>query len=116
MKTTIIRQICLAVGLALMVSAPAISRAGGNEAQGNKGMVVAKFKPMKSSDDLNNLKEGDVIVKVCRDCGEVTLIRVDKSGKGVYDYVSKKCEDCGSDNTYIGVTHDFVPLKERVKP
>lgn len=116
MITKIIQQICLAAGLALILTVPAVTRAGGNEPQASKGQVVAKFTPIKSDQELNDLKPGDVILKVCRDCGCASLIRVDKPGKGVFDYVAKKCESCGSENTYLSVTKDAIPFKERPKP
>ena len=110
MKTKIIQQGCLAVVLGLALLFPSISRAGGNQ-----GQMIAKFEPMKSAADLDQLKPGDTIVKVCRACGAVTLIRVEKPGKGAYDYVSKKCDECGSENTYVAVSKQVVPFKEQIK-
>ena len=110
MNIKIIQQGCLALALGLALFLPVNTRAGGN------GTVMAKFAPMKSMDDVNMLKPGDTIVKVCKDCGEVTLVRVMKSGKGVYDYVAKKCEACGSENTYLGASKAPVSEKDRMKP
>ena len=107
----IIQQGCLAVVLGLALLFPPITRAGGNQ-----GQMVAKFAPIKSAADLDALKPGDTIVKVCRACGAVTLVRVEKPGKGAYDYVTKKCEDCGSEDTYVAVAKQFIPFKEQVKP
>jgi hypothetical protein len=42
-------------------------------------------------------------------------VRVEKPGKGAYDYVSKKCEECGSENTYVAVAKQVIPFKEQVK-
>jgi hypothetical protein len=110
MKIKTIQQACLALALGLVLFLPVASRAGGN------GQFVAKFAPLKSSEEINALKPGDTIVKVCKDCGAVTLVRVEKGGKGLYDYVAKKCEDCGSENTYLAVSKQPVPFKEKIKP
>ncbi|HEX4266214.1 MAG TPA: hypothetical protein VH597_17890 [Verrucomicrobiae bacterium] len=110
MNIKMIQQSCLALVLGLVLVTPSLSRAGGNQ-----GQSIAQFTPIKSDKELNDLKEGDTIVKVCRACGGVTLIRVDKSGKGVYDYVAKKCDTCGSDDTYIAVSKQFIPFKEQNK-
>lgn len=110
MKMKIIQQGCLAVVLGLALLFPSVSRAGGNQ-----GQMIATFEPMKSAADMDQLKAGDTIVKVCRACGAVTLVRVDKPGKGSYDYVAKKCESCGSDNTYVAVAKQVVPFKEQIK-
>ena len=110
MKIKTIQQVCLALTLGLVLLLPVATRAGGN------GQVVAMFKPMKTAEEINELKPGDTIVKVCKDCGAVTLVRVVKGGKGVYDYVPKKCEDCGSENTYLAVSKQPVPFKDKMKP
>jgi len=111
MKLKTIQQACrLAVILGLALFSPHVTRAGGNQ-----GQIIAQFTPMKSSQEIERLKADDTIVKVCRACGTVTLVRVDKPGKGVYDYVAKKCEDCGSENTYLAITKQPVPFKERIK-
>jgi predicted RNA-binding Zn-ribbon protein involved in translation (DUF1610 family) len=110
MKIKMIQRSCLALVLGLALVLPSISRAGGN-----RGQMIAQFTPIKSDKELNDLKPGDTIVKVCRKCGGVTLIRVDKSGKGVYDYVAKKCDTCGSEDTYIAVSKQFIPFKEQDK-
>lgn len=115
MKTRIIQQICLFIGLGSLFCSPSISYAGGNQPQATKGEVIAKFTPIKSDQELNNLQPGDIIIKVCRDCGSVTMVRVVQPGKGVYDYTIKKCENCGSENTYMAVTKD-IPFKDRPKP
>lgn len=116
MKTKIIQHICLSFGLGLLLCLPSISHAGGNAPQAEKGQVIARFTPIKSDQETVNLQPGDVVVKVCRDCGAVTLVRVTKpGGKGVYDYVAKKCESCGSENTYMAVTKDSIQLKEPEK-
>jgi len=110
MKMKTIRQGCLAIAFGIALLCPSITRAGGNQ-----GQMIAQFAPMKSSQEIEQLKAGDTIVKVCRACGAVTLVRVDKPGKGVYDYVAKKCDDCGSDNTYLAASKQPVPFKERSK-
>jgi predicted RNA-binding Zn-ribbon protein involved in translation (DUF1610 family) len=110
MKNRTIQQGCLAVVLGLALLLPAISRAGGNQ-----GQVMGKFAPVKSAAELEQLKAGDTMVKVCRACGAVVLVRVEKPGKGAYDYVSKKCEECGSDDTYVAVAKQVIPFKEQDK-
>ena len=97
-----------ALGLALLI--PAAVHAGGNQ-----GQMIAKFAPVKSPKDVEQLKDNDSIVKVCRACGTVTLVRVQKGGKGIYDYVTKKCEDCGSEDTYLAVSKSPVPFKEQIR-
>lgn len=84
-------------------------------AGGNTGQMIAKFEPAKSAEQVQLLSEGDTIVKVCRACRNVTLVRVEKPGKGLYDVVARKCEDCGSDDTYVAITNQDVPFKERIK-
>ena len=110
MKNKIVQHGWLAVVLGLALLIPSISRAGGNQ-----GQVMGKFTPIKTVADMDQLKAGDTIVKVCRACGAVTLVRVDKPGKGAYDYVAKKCEDCGSEDTYLGVAKQVIPFKEMDK-
>jgi hypothetical protein len=110
MKTKSIQQTCLSVILGFAFLIPTLAQAGGNT-----GQMIAKFEPVKSDQQMIDLKPGDTIVKVCRNCNRVTLIRIDKTGKGVYDYVAKKCEDCGSDDTYIAVSKQVIPFKEQVK-
>jgi hypothetical protein len=110
MKIKTIQQVCLALALGLVLFLPVATRAGGS------GQVAARFTPMKTADEINAIKPGDTIVKVCRDCGAVTLVRVVKGGKGVYDYVAKKCEECGSENTYLAVSKQPVPFKDQMKP
>jgi hypothetical protein len=97
-----------ALGLALLI--PASAHAGGNQ-----GQAIARFAPLKSPKDVDELKPDSTVVKVCRGCGMVTLVRVLKGGKGVYDYVAKKCEDCGSEDTYLAVSKSPVPFKEQIK-
>jgi predicted RNA-binding Zn-ribbon protein involved in translation (DUF1610 family) len=111
MKIKIIQRACLAAALGVALLFPSVSRAGGNQ-----GQMIATFEPMKSAADMDKLKPGDTLVKVCRDCGAVTLVRVEKAGKGAYDYVAKKCESCGSENTYVAVSKQAVPFKEKIKP
>lgn len=110
MKSKLIQQTCLALAFGLTLLAPTLAQAGGNH-----GQMIAKFYPAKSAEAVQQLKEGDTIVKVCRACHQVTLVRVDKPGKGVYDYVAKKCEDCGSEDTYLAISNKEIPFKERVK-
>jgi hypothetical protein len=110
MKNKTIRQSCLALALGLAIFLPAATQAGGN------GHIVGKFAPMKSNQQIDELMAGDTIVKVCRDCGAVTLIRVEKAGKGVYDYVPKKCEECGSENTYLALAKQAISFKDEAKP
>lgn len=116
MKIKIVQRICLALGLGLLLGLPFTGYAGGNVPQGSKGNVIAKFTPIKSDQQLEDLKPGDIVLKICRDCGTATMVRVEKPGKGVYDYVAKKCENCGSENTYLCVTKESIPLKDQVKP
>ena len=108
MKT--IQRGLLAAVLGLSLLLPAGAQAGGD------GHIVGKFAPMKSSHEIDQLKPGDTIVKVCRECGAVTLIRVTKGGKGTYDYIPKKCEECGSENTYLAVAKQNIPFKDQIKP
>ena len=84
-------------------------------AGGNTGQMIAKFEPAKSVEQIAELKEGDTVVKVCRACKAVTLVRIEKGGKGRYDVVAKKCEDCGSEDTYVAIAKTPVPFKEQVK-
>jgi hypothetical protein len=77
--------------------------------------MLAKLEPIKSPADMAALAEGDMVAKVCLDCKQVTLVRVVKGGKGLYDVVAKKCENCGSENTFLAYTKTETPLKERVK-
>src|ERR1700759_3725934 len=99
MKTNIIQKTCVTLMLGVALLVPALAHAGGN-----MGQKIATFEPVKSPADLDNLKEGDTVIKVCRACGAATLVRVEKGGKGVYDYVAKKCDECGSENTYLAVS------------
>lgn len=89
---------------------PALAHAGGN-----MGQKIATFEPVKSSADLEKLKEGDTVIKICRACGAATLVQVEKGGKGVYDYVAKKCDECGSESTYLAATKQAIPFKEQIK-
>src|SRR3954471_22340167 len=110
MKTKIVQQTCLALTLGLALMIPSFAHAGGN-----MGQKIATFEPLKAGADVDKLKEGDTVVKVCRDCGAVTFVRVDKPGKGVYDFTAKKCELCGSENTYVAATKQVIPFKEQIK-
>lgn len=110
MKKNIIQKTCLALMLGAVMFIPALAQAGGN-----MGQKIATFEPMKSATDVDKLKDGDTVIKVCRACGAATFVRVDKSGKGVYDYVAKKCDECGSENTYLAVSKQVVPIKEQIK-
>jgi hypothetical protein len=110
MKMKTVQQTCLLLTLGLALMMPAFAHAGGN-----MGQKIATFDRLKTAADADKLKEGDTVVKVCRDCGAVTFVRVDKAGKGVYDYTAKKCESCGSDNTYLGATKQIIPFKEQIK-
>lgn len=110
MKIKMIQQGCLSMALGLALLFPSVSHAGGNQ-----GQMIAQFTPIKTDQQINDLKPGDTIVKVCRACGGVTLVRVDKPGKGAYDYVAKKCEGCGSEDTYLAVAKQFIPFKEQDK-
>lgn len=111
MKKKIIQQTCLVLTLGFALLSPSLAHAGGNV-----GQKIATFMPMKSDADVNQLQPGDIIVKVCRDCGAVEFVRVEKPGKGIYDYTTKKCDMCGSQNTYLGVTKEVIPLKDQIKP
>jgi hypothetical protein len=110
MKIKTLQQFVLALGLGLALLIPSAVRAGGNQ-----GQSIAKFAPVKSDEEVAQLKPGDTVVKVCRACRAVTLIRVEKGGKGVYDLAAKKCEDCGSEDTYLAVTKQEIPFKEQMK-
>jgi len=110
MKMKLIHQTCLALTLGLALIMPEFAHAGGNT-----GQKIATFEPLKTAADADKLKEGDTVVKVCRDCGAVTFVRVEKPGKGVYDYTAKKCESCGSENTYLAATKQVIPFKEQIK-
>lgn len=108
MNVKIIQRGFLAAAVALSLLLPVAAHAGGN------GHVVAKFETM-SGDQMSQLKPGDTVVKVCRGCGAVQLIRVDKEGMGM-DFTNKKCEYCGSEDTYFAVAKQPVPLKDQRKP
>ena len=84
-------------------------------AGGNTGQMVAKFEPAKSAEQVTLLSDGDTVVKICRACRNATLVRIEKGGKGLYDVVAKKCEDCGSDDTYVAIAKQNVPFKEQIK-
>ena len=99
----------LAVVLGVCLLLPVAAKAGGD------GHAVGTFAPMKAQ-DIHQLKPGDTIVKVCKECGAVTLIRVTKSGKGTYDYIPRKCEECGSENTYLAIAKQNIPFKDQPKP
>ena len=98
-----------ALGLALLI--PTAVHAGGNQVQ-----QIAKFTQVKSPKGFEQMKDNETIVKVCRGCETVTLIRVQKGGKGLYDSVAKKCEDCGSDDTYVATSKSPVLLNEERRP
>jgi hypothetical protein len=110
MKLKTIRSgiLAAAVGLALVI--PSVTQAGGNQ-----GQMIAKFEPLKSPKEVDQLQPGNTVVKVCRACSQVMLVRVVKGGKGFYDYEARKCEDCGSEDTYLARTNQEIPFKERVK-
>jgi hypothetical protein len=110
MKMNTIARSGLALLLGFALSLPLAVRAGGNT-----GQMIAKFEPAKSVAQIESLKDGDTVVKVCRACKAVTLVRIEKRGKGLYDVVAKKCEDCGSDDTYIAIAKQSVPFKETIK-
>lgn len=98
----------LVLGLALIT--PSLAHAGGN-----LGQMIAKLHAPKTAGELGQIKPGGTIAKVCRACNQVTLVRVMKPGKGQYDYVARKCEDCGSDNTFVAISRPEVSFKERIK-
>lgn len=110
MKIRTIQKTCFAFALGMALLIPSLVRAGGN-----MGQKIATFEPVKATTDLDKLKEGDTVIKVCRACGAATLVRVDKPGKGVYDYIAKKCDECGSENTYLAVSKQVIPFKEQIK-
>ena len=109
MNTKTIQRGLLAAVLGVCLLLPVAAKAGGD------GHIVGKFAPMKPH-EIDQLKPGDTIVKVCKECGAVTLIRVTKAGKGTYDYIPKKCEECGSENTYLAVAKMKIPFKDQPKP
>ena len=110
MNTKTIQRGLLAAVLGFSLLLPTAARAAGD------GHMVSTFAPMKSTQEINQLKPGDTIVKVCKECGAVTLILVTKGGKGTYDYIPKKCEECGSENTYLAVAKQNIPFKDQLKP
>jgi len=110
MKNTIMQRSLIALTLGLTLALPLTTRAGGNI-----GQKIARFEPMKSAAEVEQLKQDDTVVKVCNGCKSVTLVRIEKGGKGMYDIVAKKCEYCGSEDTYLAVTHQEIAFKERVK-
>jgi hypothetical protein len=107
MKIKIIQQVWLAIGLGLLLYLPSVSYADGDSPPADKGQVIGTFTPIKSDKEIHDLRPGDIIIKICADCHSATLVRVDKSGKGVYEYTLKKCDKCGSENTYLAVTRDI---------
>ena len=110
MKQNLIQRTILALTLGFALLAPALAQAGGN-----MGQRIATFEPLKTEAAADQLKEGDTVVKVCRACGAVTLVRVEKGGKGIYDFTTKKCDECGSENTYLAVSKQVIPFKEQIK-
>lgn len=110
MKTKLIKQSGLALVLGLGLVLPFSTHAGGNT-----GQMLAKLEPIKSTVDVNALAEGDTVAKVCTACKQVTLVRVVKGGKGLYDLEAKKCESCGSEATYLAYMKSDLTIKERVK-
>src|SRR4051812_26348326 len=108
MRKKIIQKTCLFVTVGIVLLTPSFLHAGGN-----MGQKIATFEPVKDTAGVDQLKEGDTVVKVCRACGAVTLVRVEKPGKGIYDYVAKKCEACSSENTYMAVSKQVIPFKEQ---
>ena len=100
----------MALALGVVCALPLTTQAGGN-----LGQMIAKFEPVKSTKQIEELKQDDTVVKVCSACKSVTLVRIEKSGKGLYDVVAKKCEYCGSEDTYVAVATRDIPFKERVK-
>jgi hypothetical protein len=110
MKRKFIQNLCFVLAMGLGIALPLTSSAGGNT-----GQMIAKFEPVKSNVPVEDLKPGDTVVKVCRACHRVTLVRVEKGGKGLYDLASKKCEDCGSEDTYLAISKQDIPFKEQIK-
>ena len=110
MKIQSLRVTCLAILASLTLSLPLAVHAGGNT-----GQMIAKFEPAKSAEQIEMLKEGDSVVKVCRACKMITLVRIEKGGKGTYDVVAKKCESCGSEDTYVAIASQPAGFKERNK-
>jgi hypothetical protein len=72
--------------------------------------AIGKFAPVKSPEKIKSLKPGEMVVKVCNACKQVTLIHVVSVGQGHYDLQSQKCEYCGSSDTYLA-----VPAVEKAK-
>jgi phosphoribosylformylglycinamidine (FGAM) synthase-like amidotransferase family enzyme len=110
MKKQTMQRGIMAVALGLALAFPLTTRAGGNI-----GQMIAKFEPIKSAMDLEQLKQDASVVKVCNGCKSVTLVRIERGGKGLYDIAAKKCEYCGSEDTYVAVAKQEIPFKERVK-
>jgi hypothetical protein len=108
MKLKIVKQSCLALAVALSLLFPVAAHAGG------PGHTTWKFVPM-DNEQVSKLMPGDTVVKVCRGCNAATLIRVEK-GAGAYDLTNKKCEYCGSENTYLAGSQQPIPFKDRLKP
>jgi hypothetical protein len=105
----------LYLGCLLVVAGTLANFSTSAYAGGNTGQMIAKFEPAKSTEQLTGLGEGDSVIKICRACRNATLVRIEKGGKGLYDVVAKKCEDCGSDDTYVAIAKQHVPFKEQVK-
>ena len=105
----------LYLGCVLLVTGAMANFSVSAYAGGNTGQVVAKFEPAKSTEQVTLLSEGDTVVKICRACRNAMLVRIEKGGKGLYDVVAKKCEDCNSEDTYVAIAKQHVPFKEQVK-
>lgn len=107
LKALYLSSLLIAMGLGATLS-PA-------HAGGNTGQMIAKFAPAKSTEQLTTLSEGDSVIKICKACRNATLMRITTGGKGLYDVTATKCEECGSDDTYVAIAKQNVPFKERVK-
>lgn len=105
----------LYLGCLLVVAGVLANFSTSTYAGGNTGQMIAKFEPAKSVEQVQTLSEGDSVVKICRACRNATLVRFEKGGKGLYDVVAKKCEDCGADDTYVAIAKQHVPFKEQIK-
>jgi predicted RNA-binding Zn-ribbon protein involved in translation (DUF1610 family) len=89
---------------------PSLAQAGGNT-----GQRFAKLNSPKHMDQAQQSQSGRAVANVCPACNQLMLVRVVKGGKGQYDRVAIKCEDCGLKATSLAISNKKVPFKERIK-
>ena len=107
MKINHVKIGLLALALGLAASLPFTARAD----SGIVSQTIAAYQPVKPGMDLSRLKAGDLVVKVCKDCHHVTLIRIVSVGQGPAGFAAEKCAYCGSMNTYFAVPDDKTVKK-----